>query len=817
MSKIIVKNVREVMGTSYINYAMSVIIGRALPDIRDGMKPVHRRILYSMNELGNTANKPYKKSARIVGDVIGKFHPHGDSAVYDSMVRMAQPFSMTQPLVDGQGNFGSIDGDSPAAMRYTEVRMSKLSMEFFKDIGMETVNFVPNYDGSESEPEVLPVPYPNILVTGVEGIAVGMATKIPPHNFNEVLDVTLGLIENPEMSTAEFLVKMPAPDFPTHGVVYGQDAVASAVEEGKGAFRIRAKYHVEERKQGSRLVITELPYQVNKASLIESIAELVKLRKIEGITGLKDTSAKNGIRIEVEVRRDTDPEVLFSQLAAMVSLDISYSYNCVVIRDGRPELLGLKEIVLEWIKFRKGVVLKRFEYLHRKAQAKMHIMEGLIKAMGMLDATIRTIRDSTSGSEAKDGLMQLLTIDEIQAQAILDMRLQKLTGMELAGIQKDYEELANYIQGLKETIESPLKIQQVIVDELQDLRSRYSHERRTEINHSLSTFAREDLIEREDVLVVLSQSDYIKRIPVDAISTQNRGTRGKRALKTHDDDSVKSMYQVNTHDMVLVFGKSGQAYGTKAYNIPEAGLNTAGRHIKNVIEGFEEEIHSMVAIPEADEKLRVVTVTRKGQVKKTRLEAYQNATRKGGVQGVGIADGDALMDAFVCSDNDHLILVSSSGRAVRFRMADVSTVGRTANGVRGMRIPEGERLVGAYVIREGDDDGQYLFCIGEKGIGKRTKLSEFGVKGRGGKGMAAFKMTERTGELVKAIGVRMEQDLVMFASNGVSNKIRVEDISESGRATSGVKLMNLDKGSVVTTVVTAKKIEDVEALDSVEE
>lgn len=803
------------MEQSFIDYAMSVITDRALPDVRDGLKPVHRRILFAMHDAGNSHNKAYRKSARTVGDVIGKYHPHGDASVYMAAVRMAQPFSMSTLLIDGQGNFGSVDGDYPAAMRYTEMRLTRLTGEFFTDLHKETIEFVPNYDGTEVEPSVLTTPYPNLLVNGVEGIAVGMASRIPPHSLRAVCATTLMLIDRPEASTAEVVAVLQAPDFPTAAIVHGLDGFAQAVETGSGRIKIRSRWHQEDRGRGAKaIVIDELPYQVNKAILVAKIAELVRDKKLEGIVDLRDESNKDGIRVWIALRKDESTEAVFAELASKTELEVAMSYNCVVLDGGRPKLLGLKDIILRWIAFREEVVLARHVFERKQALARLHILEGYMAALGMLDQVIALIRAAAGPAAAKSGLMALLNVDELQAQAILDLRLQKLTGMELEGIRSEHAEVLAKIAGLTEIIESPERIRNVIRGELAEISNRFGADRRSEIGVGISDITREDLIPREDVLITMTQGGYVKRLPANALRSQNRGTRGKTAMAVGDDDSISFMRQSHSHDSLMVFAKSGQVYGIKAYRIPEGTLTTKGRHIRNVIDGLDEEISAVLALPEKDPETTVLTVTRSGQVKRTAIEDYDGATRKGGIKGVGLAEGtgtdddDVLIGAFTVRDRDDVMLISSSGQAIRFEASDVRVMGRTAGGVRGIRLDAGESLIGAAIVPEGAAKGLHLLCVGENGVGKRTPIDEFPIQGRAGSGVIAFKSSGKTGKLVTAMAVTEDQDLIMLSSNGVSNRVAVKEIRETGRSASGVILMNLDAGHRLVSATTAVRQAD---------
>lgn len=827
MDNIIVEPSNTVMENAFFEYAQYVIEDRALPDLRDGLKPVHRRILFAMHEAGNDHNKGYRKSARTVGEVIGKFHPHGDSSVYGAAVRMAQPFSLREPLIDGQGNFGSIDGDNAAAMRYTEMRLKRLASEMFADLHKETIDWEENYDGQEMMPQVLTASFPQLLVNGVDGIAVGMASSIPTHNLKDVCLAAIKLVEQGELSVKEFFDIVQGPDLPTGGLIYGMDGFLSAITKGTGRLRLRSKHEIEERNRGSRLVITEIPYQVNKSTLVSKIADLVKDKTVEGISALRDESNKDGIRIVIDVKSDADPNVIFSTLCKLTNLETSINYNCTVLDGKKPVQMGLIEILKKWLVFRQDVVKKRYIYERKKAQERLHILEGLIKALDRLDEVIALIRQAKDAAEAKTGLMQLLSIDEIQSQSILDMRLQKLTGLELNDIREEHKATTAKVLNLTEIIESPQKIDGVIKEELETIISRYGNDRLTEIGHGIETINHEDMIPREDVFLAITRNGYVKRMATTEISAQNRGTMGKKAIKLEDGDEVTSMYSAHSHDTLMAFTQSGQVYGIKAYQIPEGSLTSKGRHIKNVIEGLEEEIASIVNVPEQSEGKSIVVVTQDGTVKRSALEEYARATRSGGIKGVNVVDGNKIVDVFVCQEHDHLMLVTDEGMAIRFDLEEIRQSGRTSTGVRGIKVNEGGRVVGAYVItgtgnplplkqvqrvRDGElvpveeadtsvmDEGKYLVCIGEKGVGKRTSVSEFGLQSRGGKGVTAFKANGKTGFLKAAFGSTTDQDLVMMASNGVTNRISVESIRETGRSAAGVILMNLAEGAVISSV-----------------
>jgi DNA gyrase subunit A len=809
MTQIIPQCIKNIMEQSFIDYSMSVITERALPDVRDGLKPVHRRIMFAMHEAGNDYNKAYKKSARMVGDVIGKYHPHGDTSVYGAAVRMAQSFSMGAVLIDGQGNFGSIDGDNPAAMRYTEMRLSRLAGEFFSDLEKETVKWRPNYDGSEKEPEVLPTPLPNLLVNGVEGIAVGMASSIPPHNLKAVVEATLFMMDNPDATSADIINILKAPDFPTGALVHSLDGFADAVVTGRGGVKLRCKWHEEERERGARaIVIDELPYQVNKSKLVAKIADLVRDKEVEDIVNMRDESNKDGIRIWIALKKDASVEAIASELCSKTEMETTVSYNCVVLVDGKPRQIGLMEIIQEWIKFRQEVVLGRFIYDRKQAQAKLHILAGYMAALGQLDAVIKTIREASNPGLAKASLIELLSVDEIQAQAILELRLQKLTGMELDSIRTEHTAFTEKVAALTVVIESPEKIRDVIRGELIEVSKRHGVDRQTEIGHGIGEITREDLIPREDVLLMMTNGGYIKRLPANALERQGRGTRGKKGIDIGEDDTINFLREAHSHDLLMVFAKSGQVYGIKAYRIPEGSLTQKPRHIRNVIEGLDEQVHAVVSVSAEDATATILTVTKSGQIKRTSVEDYSGATRKGGIRGVGLDEGDELVGAFTVRDEDHVMLIANTGKAIRFQASDARVMGRTAAGVRGIRLDEGEYLVGSAIIPNGKDDALYLLCIGKNGIGKRTSVDEFSPQGRGGSGMIAFKANAKTGELVAAMGVTKDEDLIMLTSNGVTNRISVPEIRETGRSASGVILINLDAGQTLVGVTTTVRTED---------
>ena len=840
--KIIEIPVKQHMEKSFLDYAMSVISDRAIPDVRDGLKPVHRRILFAMHQNGNTAEKAYVKSARIVGNVIGTLHPHGDVAVYDAAVRMAQSWSLLHPLIDPQGNFGSMDGDPPAAQRYTEMRMSKLSQTFFETIEKEVVNTRPNFDATIEEPTVLPALFPNILVNGTDGIAVGMATSLPTHNLGEVIDAFLAFVANPDITLAEIMQIMPAPDFPTGGIVHGLDGYAQALETGRGSVKLRGEWHEEQRRGGAaRLVVTELPWRVNKARLVESIADLVRDKKIDDIVGLNDESAKKQVRIVVDLAKGASAEVVANQLFAMTELETSINYNMTLLLGQQPSVMNVFDIFRNFLEFRIDVIKRAAEFDLKAALKKLHIYEGYLKALDALDETIKTIRASKDRESAREALIKLLDIDTNQAQAILELQLQRLTNMDMGAIRSERESLLVKCEDLRDIIARRERRLQITIDDATGIKSRYSEERRTTIAQELSTITREDLITKEDVIVLATSSGYVKRVPVSQINQQNRGTRGKRWMDVGDDDTIASLMSASSHDVLLAFSDTGQLHAARVYEIPESAAGTKGRHVKNVLDGLEGEVINLMAVNAFDDEHFLVTVSAAGNIKRTALSAYENATRKGGIRGVKIEEGDTIVGADIVREYDHVILVSSGGKAIRFEMnaGELRPMGRDSVGNRGMRIGNDEKIVGMIVLRgEGKphpmmmvdverdvdgkmkivkeevqdtrtlDYGRFLFVIGVRGVGKKTPVSEFSAQSRGGKGVLAFNINSRTGELVKALGVTADQDLVMTTKKGVTNRIRVDAIRTSGRATAGTSLIKPDDGDAVVAVSPVVRAEE---------
>ncbi len=824
-------NIEEEMKQSYLDYAMSVIVGRALPDVRDGLKPVHRRVLYAMHELGNDWNKPYKKSARVVGDVIGKYHPHGDTAVYDTIVRMAQPFSLRYMLVDGQGNFGSVDGDAPAAMRYTEVRMSRIAHEMLADIDKETVDFVPNYDGSEKEPEVLPARLPNLLVNGAAGIAVGMATNIPPHNLTEVVNGCLALIDDPDIDIPGLMRHIPGPDFPTAGIINGARGIVEAYVTGRGRIFVRGRSTVEEDPRSGRqsIVITELPYQVNKARLLERIAELVKEKRIEGITELRDESDKEGMRVVIELRRGEVAEVVLNNLYAHTQLQTVFGINMVALVDGRPRLVNLKDILEAFIRHRREVVTRRTVFDLRKAREKAHVLEGLAVALANIDPIIALIKSAKSPAEAKEKLMarawepgaviQMLEragaessrpeglapefglregryhLSDTQAQAILDMRLHRLTGLEQDKILTDYEEKLATIADLLEILGSAERLMQVIREELIELRDQFGDERRTEILSSQEDLTIEDLITEEDVVVTLSHEGYAKAQPVSTYRAQRRGGKGKAATAVKDEDFVDKLFVANTHDTILCFSSRGKVYWLKVYELPQAGRTARGRPIVNLLPLEEgERINAVLPIREYEDGKFVFFATASGTVKKTPLKDFSRP-RSSGIIAIELRPGDELVGVELTDGGRDVMLFSSAGKAIRFSEADVRPMGRTACGVRGIKLGEGQKVISLIIADEGD-----VLTATENGYGKRTPVADYPRHGRGGQGVISIQTTKRNGPVVGAELVRPDDEIMLITTSGTLVRTRVDDISVMGRNTQGVKLISLGEGEKLSGI-----------------
>jgi len=796
---------------AYLDYAMSVIIGRALPDVRDGLKPVHRRILYAQHELGNRYNSSYKKSARIVGDVIGKYHPHGDSAVYDALVRMAQDFNMRVPLVDGQGNFGSVDGDPAAAMRYTEVRMARITQELLGDLDKDTVDWGPNYDGTLDEPIVLPTTVPNLLVNGSSGIAVGMSTNIPPHNLTEIIDATIGLIENPAMELEELMEHIPGPDFPTGGEIYGATGIREAYETGRGIIRIRARADIEvdDRTGKPRIIVNELPFQVNKSRLIEKIAELVRDKKIDGITDLRDESDRRGMRVVIELRRDVVPEVILNNLFKMTSMQSSFGIIMLAIVHGQPKVMALKEVLNHFIDFRRDVTTRRTIYELDQAEARAHILEGLKIALDHIDEVIKIIRASADTQTARDGLMSTFGLSERQTQAILDMRLQKLTGLERDKIIEELEVVLAEIERLREILADEGKLLAVIRGELENVRDTYGNERRTSINYSTSDFSIEDLIAEEQMVVTITHAGYIKRTPLTEYQAQRRGGRGKRGMATKDEDFVEDMFVASTHSHVLFFTSIGKVYKLKVHELPPGSRTTKGKAIINILPIEDgEAVKAILPIDEFEEGRYILTATRKGVVKKTDLMAYSRVLSVG-IIALSLKDGDELVAVRTTSGEDSVFLASRHGQGILFSEQDVRSMGRTAAGVFGMRFRDDDELVSMTVLpkdlmdrveSEDEEVDERLVVVTEHGYGKRSEIGEFSVQGRGGLGVIAIKTSDRNGKVVGARLVHDEDELMLITNMGQIIRMGVGGISIIGRNTQGVRLMTMDEQELVVSL-----------------
>ncbi|HET7290571.1 MAG TPA: DNA gyrase subunit A, partial [Thermodesulfobacteriota bacterium] len=759
-SQILPVNIEDEMKESYLSYSMSVIIGRALPDVRDGLKPVHRRILYGMEEAGNQWNRPYKKSARIVGDVMGKYHPHGDAAIYDALVRMAQDFSMRYTLVDGQGNFGSIDGDPPAAMRYTEVRLDRIASEMLADLDKETVDFVPNYDGGEKEPLVLPAKIPNLLLNGSSGIAVGMSTNIPPHNLGELIDAVVAQAGNPEITLDELMKHLPGPDFPTGGFITGRAPIREAYETGRGIIRIRAKARIERQKKGDKeiIIVSEIPYQVNKVKLIERIAELVKDEKIKGISDIRDESDREGIRIVIEIKRGDNADVVLNQLYKHTQMDTSFGIIMLALVRNQPRVLSLKETITHFIEHRKEVVTRRTQYELGKAEERLHILEGLKIALDHLDEVIALIRKSASPQEAKEGLMLKLGLSDPQAQAILDMRLQRLTGLERDKILEERKELINTVKRLKEILEHEHLILGIVTEELKEMREKYGDERRTEILESSEEISIEDLIADEDMVVTITHDGYVKTTPLSVYRSQRRGGKGRTGITTKELDFVETLFIASKHNYVLFFTNLGRCYWIKVHEIPEAGPTARGKALVNLLSLSDgEKVAAVLPVREFKESQYIIMATKNGIVKKTKLMAYSNP-RAGGIIALNIREDDELIEAKLTSGSDEILLTSYFGQAIRFAEDDVRDMGRTATGVIGIRLDEGDQVVSLEVIE--NPEAQVL-TVTEMGYGKRTLVSEYRVTGRGGKGIITIKTTGKNGRVVGAFQVTNDTQIMI--------------------------------------------------------
>ena len=832
-------SLEQEMQQSYLDYAMSVIVGRALPDVRDGLKPVHRRVLHAMRELGNDYNKPYKKSARVVGDVIGKYHPHGDSAVYDTIVRMAQPFSMRYMLVDGQGNFGSVDGDAPAAMRYTEVRMSKIAHEILADIDRETVDFIENYDGSETEPSVMPTRVPNLLVNGSSGIAVGMATNIPPHNLTEIINASLALIDNPAINVQGLMEHIPGPDFPTAGIINGAQGIYAAYKTGRGRVHMRARTSIEtiDKRGKEAIIVTELPYQVNKARLIEKIADLVREKRIDGISELRDESDKDGMRIVIELRRGEMSDIVLNNLYKHTPLQSVFGINMVALHEGQPKLLNLKQVLEAFLAHRREVVTRRTIFDLRKARDRAHVLEGQSVALANIDEVIKLIKESPSPADAKAGLIARTwppgavtgmlekagatdtrpdslaegfglidgdyRLSEIQAQAILDLRLHRLTGLEQEKIFNEYKEILDKIKELSNILADPDALLSVIRKELEDIREQYGDARRTEINQDHADLQDEDLIPEAEVVVTLSHQGYAKAQPIDDYQAQRRGGRGRSAAKVKDEDFIDKLFVANTHDTILCFSSRGKIYWLKVYQVPQASRGSRGKPIVNLLPLEDgERINAVLPIREFDENSFVFMATSGGTVKKTPLSLFSRP-RASGIIAIDLRNDDRLVDVAITDGKREIILVASHGKAIRFNEEDVRPMGRGAAGVRGIKLPMGHEVIALTIVAE----GMLLFAT-ENGFGKRTAIEEFPTQGRGGQGVIAIQTSERNGRTVGAIQVRDEDEVMLISSAGTLVRTPVSDISIIGRNTQGVTLIRVEEGQRLVGLARIESIED---------
>ncbi|EEX26177.1 DNA gyrase, A subunit [Limosilactobacillus fermentum 28-3-CHN] len=798
-------NLTSQMRNSFLDYAMSVIVSRALPDVRDGLKPVQRRILYGMNELGVTPDKPYKKSARIVGDVMGKFHPHGDSSIYEGLVRMAQDFSYRYMLVDGHGNFGSVDGDGAAAMRYTEAKMSKIAVEMVRDINKDTVDFQDNYDGTEKEPAVLPARFPNLLVNGASGIAVGMATNIPTHNLGEVISAIHMLMNNPDVTVAELMKALPGPDFPTGGVVMGKAGIRQAYESGQGSIIVRAKVEIEEQKNGKqRIVVHEIPYMVNKAKLIERIANLAREKEIDGITDVNDETDREGMRIVIDVRRDASAEVILNNLYKMTLMQTTYNFNMLAIVKGAPKILSLKEILQYYLEHQEEVVRRRTEFDLKKAQNRAHIVAGLRIALDHIDAIINIIRSSETSELAKQRLMDDYSLSDRQAQAILDLRLVRLTGLEREKIEDEYQKLVAAIADYKDILAHQERINQIIYDELMEIQNKFGDERRTELQvGDISNIEDEDLIEEEDIIVTLTHNGYVKRLPVDEFKAQNRGGRGVKGMGVHSDDFIEHLVASSTHDLLLFFTNTGKVFAMKGYEIPEYGRAAQGIPIINLLDvDGKEKVTAVINVAQREDDLQkdLFFVTRQGTVKRTPVTEFKNI-RSNGIKAINLHEGDELINVAIVDDDQNMILGTHLGHAATFKVSAVRSMGRSAAGVRGARLRDGDYLIGAAPLNEDDQ----VLVISEKGYGKKTPASEYPIKGRGGLGIKTVNVTEKNGPLAGLTTVQGDEDLMVVTDKGVIIRFGVESVSQTGRSAIGVHLIKMDADSVVATMTKVEK------------
>jgi DNA gyrase subunit A len=792
------------MRTSFLDYAMSIIVSRALPDVRDGLKPVHRRILFAMSELGMSPDKPYKKSARIVGEVIGKYHPHGDSAVYETMVRMAQDFSLRYMLVDGHGNFGSIDGDMAAAMRYTEARLSKIAMELLRDINRETIDYAPNYDGEEQEPVVLPSRFPNLLVNGSSGIAVGMATNIPPHNLREVIEGIQMLIQNPEITPLELMTAIKGPDFPTAGFILGREGIRQAYSTGRGSVTMRARTVIEENNNKARIIVNELPYQVNKARLVEKIAELVREKKIDGITDLRDESDRNGMRVVIELRRDVNPNVVLNNLFKHTAMQSNFGIIMLALVNGQPRVLNLREMLQYYLKHQQEVIRRRTEYDLRKAEARAHILEGLRIALDHLDQVIALIRASRTTEEARDGLINTFNLSYDQAQAILDMRLQRLTGLEREKIEAEYAELMKKIAELKAILADEQLILAIISEELNEIKEKFGDERRSEITIGEESIEDEDLIPREDVVITITHTGYIKRLPVTTYKNQKRGGRGIVGMGTKDDDFVEHLFVTNTHHYLMFFTNKGKVYRLKAYEIPDLSRTARGTPIINLIQIEQgETINAVIPVESFETDQFLFFATKQGVVKKTPIDDYSNI-RKGGLIAINLRDDDDLIGVKLTDGNQGIIMGTKLGMSIHFPEQDVRSMGRSATGVKGIQLDEEDAVIDMDVVHEDNS----VLIVTSKGFGKRTPVSEYRIQSRGGKGIKTLNVTDKNGPVVGLKIVQEDEDLMIITASGTVIRTSMDGISVMGRNTQGVRLINIREDDEVGTLARVQKNED---------
>ncbi len=820
--RIIPVNIEDQMKSAYIDYSMSVIVARALPDVRDGLKPVHRRVLFGMNELGMSYNKPYKKSARIVGEVLGKYHPHGDSSVYDAMIRMAQEWSLRYPLIEGQGNFGSVDGDSPAAMRYTEARLQRISEELLGDLDKETVDFALNFDDSLEEPTVLPTKFPNLLVNGATGIAVGMATNMLPHNLTEVIDGILATIDNPDITTDELMEFIKGPDFPTGGIIFGVKGVKEAFETGRGRVVVRGRAEIENHDNGREsIIITEIPYQVNKANLVMKIAELVTEKRVEGISDIRDESDRTGMRIVIEVKRDAMANVVLSKLYKYTPLQSYFGVNNVALVRGRPIILNLKSLITEFIKFRIEVVIKRTKFELRKAEERAHILEGLLIALDNLDEVISLIRNSKTVDDAKEGLISRFSLSEIQAKAILEMRLQRLTGLERDKIKNEYDELLKTIEKLKAILDSEDLQKDIIREELRDIRQKFGDKRKTEITFDDADISIEDMIEDESVVISISHLGYIKRTKATEYKTQGRGGRGSMGSRTRDEDFVDQIFVATNHDYLLFFTERGKCYWLRVYELPETSRTSAGRVVQNIMNiDKDDKIRAYIVVKDLNDTAffnshYIVFATKKGVIKKTILEAFSRP-RSNGINAITIHEGDELLDARLTNGNSEILMALRSGRAIRFPEAKVRAMGRSAAGVRGVTLASSEDRVVGLICVDPSDTSKTILVVSENGYGKRSLLDDYRITNRGGKGVKTLNVTEKTGQLVAIKVIGDEDDLMITNRSGILIRIAALSLRVMGRATQGVKVIRLDEEDSISDITVVEHEEDAEIVEVIE-